>query len=201
MTELGFQRNVTTLRTDLHDWIERHRDVSDKEVSRLAGHLENYQTEFLRYLDDPWIPATNNTAEQTLRFAVLLRKVGCGNRTETRARTFEVLSSVSATFRRSGIDFLAWVSNLMHLGHPKLIPPELPAPSRIQLTDLPRPLCFMYVLRPGKHVPKFLRSTYVCLECNRPRPKGVALACPPKGGETRIGKPRWGLVRRSISLE
>ena len=95
---------------------------------RLARHLEKYESEFLRYLNDPQIPATNNTAEQTLRFAVLLRKVGCGNRTETGARTFEVLSSVSATFRHCGIDFLAWVSNLSHLGHPKLIPPELLPP-------------------------------------------------------------------------
>ena len=128
LTDLGFQRKVTTFRSDLDDWIERHRNAPDEEVSRLAGHLEKYESEFLHYLNDPRIPATNNTAEQTLRFAVLLCKVGCGNRSETGARTFEVLSSVSATFRRCGVDFLAWVSTLMHLSHPKLIPPELLPP-------------------------------------------------------------------------
>ena len=145
LTDLGFQRKVTTFRSDLDDWIERHRNTPDEEVSRLAGHLEKYESEFLHYLNDPRIPATNNTAEQTLRFAVLLRKVGCGNRSETGARTFEVLSSVSATFRRCGVDFLAWVSTLMNLSHPELIPPELLPPGcslqiAYNVTDLQRPL-------------------------------------------------------------
>ena len=83
LTDLGFQRKVTMLHSDLDDWIERHRNAPDEEVSRLAGHLEKYESEFLHYLNDPRIPATNNTAEQTLRFAVLLRKVGCDNRSET----------------------------------------------------------------------------------------------------------------------
>lgn len=128
LTDLGFQRKLTTLRNDLQDWIERHRDAADKEVARLARHLKKYETEFLRYLEDPRIPATNNAAEQILRFAVLLRKVGCGNRTPQGARTFEVLGSLAATFRRCGVDFIEWVSNLMHLGHPKLIPPQLLPP-------------------------------------------------------------------------
>ena len=50
LTDLGFQRKVTTLRSDLDDWIERHRNTPDEEVSRLAGHLEKYESEFLRYL-------------------------------------------------------------------------------------------------------------------------------------------------------
>jgi len=100
---------VTTLRSDLDDWIERHRNTPDEEVSRLAGHLEKYESEFLRYLNDPRIPATNNTAEQTLRFAVLLCKVGCGNRSETGERTFKVLSSVSGTFCRCRVGFHQWV--------------------------------------------------------------------------------------------
>ena len=39
------------------------------------------------------------------------------------------------------------------------------------------------------------------IRSNRPRPEGVALACPPKGGESRIGKPRWGVVVESGSVE
>ena len=30
---------------------------------------------------------------------------------------------------------------------------------------------------------------------NRPRPEAVALRSPPKGGETRTGRPRWGRRR------
>ena len=134
LSALGFGRKRTGLRRALHHWSERFQDASDEEVGRLARHLNKYQSEFLRYLDDPKIPATNNTAEGTLRFAVLLRKVGCGNRTPSGARTFETLSSISATMRRVGVDFLDWVSRLLHVGHPKLIPPELlPSSCPIQI--------------------------------------------------------------------
>jgi transposase len=125
LTALGFRRQCTVLRRELPHWSERFQDASDEEVARLARHLIKYRSEFLRYLDDPKIPATNNTAEGTLRFAVPLRKIGCGNRAPSGARTFETLSSISATMRRMGVDFLDWVSKLLHVDHPKLIPPEL----------------------------------------------------------------------------
>ena len=113
------------LRRRFDEWITTHTADSDQEVARLARHLAKYQDEFLYYLEDPSVSATNNLAEQTLRFAVLLRKVGCGNRTWAGARTFETLSSILATYRRSGIDFAGWVSDQMQWDRPKLVPASL----------------------------------------------------------------------------
>jgi transposase len=125
LTLQGYQRLVTIHRRRVHDWIEENRAHEDDVIGRLARHLGKYETEFLRYLDDPDLPATNNFAEGLLRFAVVLRKVGCCNRTQRGVRTFETLSSLLATFRRRGLDFIDWVIEFMTSAGPKYVPPDL----------------------------------------------------------------------------
>lgn len=125
LTPRGYQRLVTIHRRQVHDWIEANHAHEDGAIGRLARHLGRYETEFLRYLDDPDIPATNNFAEGLLRFAVVLRKVGCCNRTERGVRTFETLSSLLATFRRRGLNFIDWVIDFMAGTDPKYVPPDL----------------------------------------------------------------------------
>jgi transposase len=138
LTTPGYGRLVTMHKQKMHDWIEAHRENEDEAIGRLARHLGKYETEFLRYLDAPHIPATNNFAEGLLRFAVVLRKVGCCNRTERGARTFETLSSLLATFRRRGLNFIAWVTDFMTGAGPKYVPPDLLPPKypyQILLTE------------------------------------------------------------------
>lgn len=125
LTELGYLRLVTGLKGQVHDWIESHWEDAEDLVGRLARHLGRYEEEFLIYLDDPLIPATNNYAEGMLRFAVLLRKVGCCNRSDRGVRTFEVLSSLLATFQRRGKDFISWAMELLQGTSPKFVPPDL----------------------------------------------------------------------------
>lgn len=125
LTPQGYQRLATIHKRQVHDWIEANRAHPDDAIGRLARHLGKYETEFFRYLDDPDIPATNNFAEGLLRFAVVLRKVGCCNRTERGVRTFEILSSLLATFRRRGLDFIHWVIDFMTGAGPKYVPPDL----------------------------------------------------------------------------
>jgi len=135
LTELGYQRLVTRLKQDVGDWIASHSKHEDESIGRLARHLGRYEKEFLVYLDDPRIPATNNFAESMLRFAVLLRKVGCCNRTERGVRAMEILSSLLATFRRRRKNFLEWAMELQRMG-PQYVPPDLLPPNfpwRIQL--------------------------------------------------------------------
>jgi hypothetical protein len=64
-------------------------------------------------------------AEGLLRFAVVLRKIGCCNRTELGVRTFETLSSLLATFRRRGHSFVDWVIDFLQGADPKYVPPDL----------------------------------------------------------------------------
>ncbi len=63
-----------------------------------------------------------------LRFAVLLRKVGCRNRSGRGVFTFEVLSSLSATFEERSKDFFAWSKELLRGSSPKYVPPDLLPP-------------------------------------------------------------------------
>jgi len=125
LTELGYRRLATQHKAKVHAWIAQHTAHAGQAVGRLAGPLRRYETEFLRYLDDPRIPATNNHGESTLRFAVLLRKIGCCNRTPRGVETLEVLSSLLATFRKRGLDFTAWASQFLQGSGPKYVPPDL----------------------------------------------------------------------------
>lgn len=128
LTAQGYQRLVTMHKQRVHDWIEAHREDEDLAIGRLARHLGKYESEFLLYLDDPEIPATNNFAEGLLRFAVVLRKIGCCNRTASGVRTFETLSSLLATFRRRGLSFVDWVIDFLQGAGPKYVPPDLLPP-------------------------------------------------------------------------
>ena len=112
----------------LADWIKANQDHKNDSIGRLARHLRKYEVEFMRYLDDPKIPATNNFAEGLIRFAVVLRKIGCCNRSERGVKTFEVLSSLLATFRRRGLDFADWVIKFLTGSGPKFVPPDLLPP-------------------------------------------------------------------------
>lgn len=125
LTERGYRQQVTRLKRQIHEWIEAHEDDDDDEVGRLARHLLRYEQEFLLYLDDVRIPATNNEGERTLRFAVVLRKRGSCNKTDCGAATFEVLGSLLATFAKRGKDFYTWVQEVLTHGHPNVVPPDL----------------------------------------------------------------------------
>jgi hypothetical protein len=105
-----------------HTWIAGHVQDKCEATSRLARHLRDYETEFTKHLHDRQIPPTNNYAEQTLRIAVLLRKIGCCNRSEKGVATFETLTSLFATFRKRGKDFKEWIKERMIGPGPKCVP-------------------------------------------------------------------------------
>ncbi len=128
LSDRGYQRLVTIHKGRVHDWIENNRQHDDQAIGRLARHLGKYEEEFLLYLDDPDIPATNNFGEGLLRFAVVLRKIGCCNRSERGVSTFEILASLLATFRRRGLDFAQWAMELLKGSGPKYVPPDLLPP-------------------------------------------------------------------------
>jgi transposase len=69
------------------------------------------------FLDQPGVDPTNNLAERQLRPAVIRRKLSCGNKTRRGAHTFEVLTSLAATCRQRGEDFLQLASDAIRL-HP-----------------------------------------------------------------------------------
>jgi transposase len=68
--------------------------------AQLAQHLWNHGEQWLMFLIDPSLPATNYQAEQALRPAVVNRKVWGGNRTEPGAEAQKVLLSVLETCKQ-----------------------------------------------------------------------------------------------------
>ena len=105
-----------------HQWIETQVGDKCEATSRLARHFRDYETEFMKYLHDRQIPPTNNYAEQTLRTAVLLRKVGCCNRSTKGITTFENLTSLFATFAKRGKNFKDWIKGRLIGPGPKYVP-------------------------------------------------------------------------------
>ena len=63
------------------------------------------------FLEHPGVDATNNLAERQLRPAVIRRKLSCGNRSQRGAQTFQILTSLAATCRQRGEDFLETAIN------------------------------------------------------------------------------------------
>ncbi len=51
-------------------------------VQRLAQRLEKYRDELFTFLSHPEVPATNNHEEREICFAVLIRKIMYGNRSD-----------------------------------------------------------------------------------------------------------------------
>ena len=109
----------------LGNWVDSHLSDKREAVARLAKHLAKYIVEFNRHLFDSLIPTTNNKGERDLRPGVLLRKVGCCNRSDKGIRTFEILASLCATLKSRGMDMLGWLKYRMEGVGPKYIPPEL----------------------------------------------------------------------------
>jgi hypothetical protein len=90
-----------------------------------AGMQLSKNTGFTMHLHDRQISLTNNYFEQTLRKAVLLRKIGCCNGSEKGVGTFETLNSLFATFAKRGNDFKDWIKEWLIDPGPKCVPPIL----------------------------------------------------------------------------
>lgn len=76
----------------------------------LRQRLAKQRDHLLVFLDVPQVEATNNRAERQLRPAVITRKVSCGNKTESGARTWEILASLAATAAQSDESFVELVA-------------------------------------------------------------------------------------------
>ena len=85
----------------------------------VAGHLE----EVFAYLWHPGMDATNYQGEQSIRPAVVNRKVWGGNREPTGTRAQARLTSVLATLSQRGCDALAWLSEARRSKVPLPLPP------------------------------------------------------------------------------
>lgn len=119
-----------------HDhYVEELFDLSEPSRvnaanERLAKHLYHYGEQWLTFLEDPSIPATNHRAEQALKTPIVNRKVWGGNRTEAGAKAQCVLQSTLATCKQQAVSFLGFLGNCLRGFLGKLFSSALPDPGR-----------------------------------------------------------------------
>src|ERR1043166_4375112 len=76
LTVDGYARRVQEMEDRLDAWLEDLPHSPSQELDRLDWHVRKHRGEWLVFLHDAEVPATNNHAEQMLRPAVITRKVG-----------------------------------------------------------------------------------------------------------------------------
>ena len=110
------KRDAATLEAAHTEYVTRLLDLTDHPRSNAANntfaqHLYGHGEQWLMFLIDPDIPATNHRAEQALKTPIVNRKVWGGNRTEAGARAQEVTSSVLQTCKNLTVDAFSYLSN------------------------------------------------------------------------------------------
>ena len=89
---------------------------------RLAAHLEKHLESLFTFLKFPGLDATNYRAEQSIRPAVVNRKVWGGNRTWPGAEVQSILMTTIVTGTHQGIDILDFLKQALTSPTPILMP-------------------------------------------------------------------------------
>ncbi|HEV3256607.1 MAG TPA: IS66 family transposase [Gemmataceae bacterium] len=113
LTAAGYARRRQEMENRLDDWLHAPRRQVSPELDRLITHLCAHRGEWFVFLEEPDVPPTNNHAEQMLRPAVISRKIGGCNKTESGAVTHSILSSILVTAQRLGQCFVSWVTQCL----------------------------------------------------------------------------------------
>lgn len=125
LTVEGYARRVQEIDNRLEDWLlDQFARWSSlrPELRRLLKHLVKHRDEWLLFLHDPEVPATNNHAERMLRPAVITRKVGGCNKTLLGALVHSILASLMVTCKQQGQMFIDLVRELWQTDLPPAVP-------------------------------------------------------------------------------
>jgi len=117
------QRVIADIEKRLDGWLSFYGTQPTVELHRLANHIARHRSEWLMFLYDPQVPATNNHAERMIRPAVILRKTTGCHRSSSGAEVHESLSSLIVTCRQQGQSSLEVMRQL--LVNPRAAPADL----------------------------------------------------------------------------
>jgi hypothetical protein len=109
-----YERGVASIERRLEGLLAQEPQAGAEQ--RIANRLCKQRKHLLTFLHRKGVAATNNLAERQLRPAVITRKLSCGNKTRSGARTWEVLASLAATCRQRGVSFAELVTRKLTLG-------------------------------------------------------------------------------------
>jgi hypothetical protein len=104
-------------RTHLEAWCDGLLSEPRTQPGDVAvqERLQKQRESLFGCLYEPAAEPTNNRAERTFRWAVIARKLSCGNKTEAGKRCFEVLASVARTCVQRGHDFVSYLAKTLPL--------------------------------------------------------------------------------------
>ena len=123
-----YAKRVAKIEDRLDAWLETV-PLKDADVDRLVQHVAAHRGEWLVFLHDAEVPATNNHAERMIRPAVITRKVGGCNKTLKGAAVHGVLASLIASCRQQGRRFVDLAKRLWTAdGAQAITISELPEP-------------------------------------------------------------------------
>jgi transposase len=129
LTPAGYERRVRDIEQRFEAWqlklIRKHE--RSPELERLLSHIMKHFDEWLLFLREPQVSATNNHAERMLRPAVITRKVGGCNKTLRGALVHSILASLMVTCQQQGRRFLDLAKRLWQQDDPQAIPLQPPS--------------------------------------------------------------------------
>ncbi|NUN49128.1 MAG: transposase [Candidatus Brocadiae bacterium] len=123
----GLRMKAFNIKADFGRWRAGAARCSDRRANSLARQLERVKPALFTFLEREGVEPTNNSAERTIRPAVLWRKGSFGTQTEEGNRFVERMLTTAQTLRlqgRSVLDFVEQTIRAHALGHatPSLLP-------------------------------------------------------------------------------
>jgi len=123
--DLG-EEQFTRQRTHLESWCDRRLSENRTQPGdeTIQNRLSKQRESLFGCLYEPAAEPTNNRAERSFRWAVQVRKLSCGNKTESGARCFEVLASLARTCVQRGYDVVSYLAGCLPMSAAaRAIPP------------------------------------------------------------------------------
>ncbi len=127
--EVPLRQQHADLLREFLDLCDRHWDAEQEKTRALAREFLNDWDTFWVVLDYPWLPLTNNEAEQALRHWVIARRISYGTRTEQGSRAFALTISVIETCRKRGVSPWPYLAEVIRQRRKNLPAPPLPQPA------------------------------------------------------------------------
>jgi transposase len=127
LTDSTYRLRLRKLEARLDRLISKRRRFTDPDNARFAKRLRKQRRHLLTFMRLDGVEATNNRAERALRPAVIIRKTGGCNRSESGAKTHAVLASLLVTLKQQGRDGLGYLASVLTApaDPPKLLPVPL----------------------------------------------------------------------------
>jgi len=122
LEKVVYAKRAKALECKLDKLLSKDRNFSNEANRKMAASLAKQRPHLLRFLYHEGVDATNNQAERDLRPAVLARKTGRCNKTETGAETHAVLASIIETLRKRGRNPIQDLTALLLAKQPALNP-------------------------------------------------------------------------------